>query len=67
MGEWNFATLALPSPLRTDRFEFPYAGGDRSFGRQPLNAGSAEESLDAFGMSKDILGILWLGDGTAVA
>ena len=67
MGEWNFATLALPSLLWTDRFEFTHASGDRRFGRQPFDAGSAEESQDAFGMSKDILGILRLGDGTAVA
>src|SRR5207247_9255025 len=40
---------------------------DRWFGRQALDAGSTEKAADAFGVTENVLRILRLGDGTAVA
>src|SRR5581483_12442045 len=53
--------------LNTDLLEPAYAAGDGHLGRQPLDAGGAEEPDDPLGVPQDVLGVLRLGDRPAVA
>src|SRR5262245_19638741 len=62
-----FATRALAALPEMHLLELPHTARDGDLGRQPLDAGGAEEADDTLGMGENVLSVLGLGDRSAMA